>query len=537
MTGIHPGALITFHRPVAFWLGVFAVVAGVIAHFPMFIQAAEMNFHMAGMKMSLLMTVGMYAVIVGTVICAYGLLPKTYFADPDAHPEAAARLRPLDDAPLTPAHWKLITVLVIALIVDILKPATLGFVVPGAAEEYGLTKAQVALMPLGGIVGTTVGSLVWGYLGDLIGRRASILLAAIVFIGTSICGAMPSFSWNVIMCFIMGLGAGGMLPIAFALLAETVPASQRGWLIVLVGGIGTVGGYLLASGSAALLEPIFGWRILWFLGLPTGVILLLLNRYIPESPRYLMVHGKTAEALKVMAYFGVQVADPAPAGRESASAASRAAIGAPQPGRFAELFRGGLSSLTVSLSVYGLAWGLVNFGFLLWLPLHLRSMGMGVAASDAILAKSALIAFPATVLVAWLYHSWSTRNSLVLFALLTAVSLVGFTVVELEHAESTFLLGLLLVALLVSSSATVAMLTPYTTEIYPSHIRATGSGWVAGCGKFAGVVALGAAVAGLTPGITAAAVIVTVPTLVAASMIARVGIETRQRNLEDIQAT
>jgi len=84
-------------------------------------------------------------------------------------------------------------------------------VTPGMRAEYGLSAAMVALLPLSGLTGTTVGSFIWGALADVFGRRASILLAAILFVGTSICGAMPSFYWNVVMCFMMGLAAGGML--------------------------------------------------------------------------------------------------------------------------------------------------------------------------------------------------------------------------------------------------------------------------------------------------------------------------------------
>ena len=107
-------------------------------------------------------------------------------------------------------------------------------------------------------------------MADVFGRRAAILLSALMFIGTAICGAMPAFGWNLVMCFLMGASAGGLLPITFTLMAETVPAAHRGWLLVALGGIGTSAGYLLAAGSAALLVPEFSWRALWLLGLPTG---------------------------------------------------------------------------------------------------------------------------------------------------------------------------------------------------------------------------------------------------------------------------
>jgi putative MFS transporter len=443
-------------------------------------------------------------------------------------------VRALDNAVLTPTHWKLFGVLVIALIVDVMKPATLGFVVPGTAAEYGLSKSQVALMPFAGILGTTMGSFIWGWLGDTIGRRASILLAAIIFIGTAICGAMPSYAWNVFMCWLMGFGAGGMLPITFALLAETVPAKQRGWLIVLLGAIGTIGGYLAASGFAALLEPIFGWRIMWFLGLPTGVILLILNRYIPESPRLLLAQGNTEEANRVMKSFGIEVvADEA--GDDPSDSGTEPHIQV-RSGNLLELFMAPFTGLSLSLGMFGLAWGLVNFGFLLWLPLNLREIGMGVGASDAVLAKSAIIAFPATLFAAWLYHKWSTKKTMIMFAMFTAATLAGFAIVGNDLVQYQLVMKVLLVSLLVSSSAVIAMLSPYTAEVFPVHIRATGSGWSAGCSKGAGVITLGSAAAiGLTPGLAAAAIMAAVPTVIASIAIAWKGIETRGLGLEIIQ--
>src|SRR4029077_3986163 len=118
---------------------------------------------------------------------------------------------------------------------------------PGMIKEYGVSKSTVAWLPFSALTGTVVGSVVWGVIADVYGRRASILLSSVMFIGTSICGAMPSLWWNVAMCFLMGAAAGGMLPIAYALLAEIMPTKHRGWSLVLVGGIGTIGGYFGAS--------------------------------------------------------------------------------------------------------------------------------------------------------------------------------------------------------------------------------------------------------------------------------------------------
>jgi putative MFS transporter len=165
-----------------------------------------------------------------------------------------------------------------------------------------------------------------------------------MFIATSICGAMPGFGWNLLMCFLMGAAVGGMLPIGFALLAETIPARHRSWLMVLIGG-DVAGAYVLTSLLASTLEPRFGWRVLWLIGLPTGVLLILLNRWIPESPRFLLACGRTAEAGAVMARFGAHLVREGPAPRSDG-----------EPGRYVQLFRRPFGGLTTAVVLFGLGW-------------------------------------------------------------------------------------------------------------------------------------------------------------------------------------
>ncbi|HEX5739856.1 MAG TPA: MFS transporter, partial [Hydrogenophaga sp.] len=215
---------LSFHHPFAFWLGCAAIIAGVLSHIPMFVCAADMGYHMAGMPMDTAMLVGMGLIPIGLLFAAYGLMPRLDQMRQNLHGSAPLHFHIADGVALNREHWKLVIVLIIALTVDVMKPATLGFVMPGMTLEYGISKELAGYLPLVALTGTTVGSIVWGYLADTFGRRAAILLSALMFIGTAICGAMPSFGWNLAMCFLMGASAGGLLPITFTLMAETVPA-------------------------------------------------------------------------------------------------------------------------------------------------------------------------------------------------------------------------------------------------------------------------------------------------------------------------
>jgi putative MFS transporter len=331
------------------------------------------------------------------------------------------------------------------------------------------------------------------------------------------------------MCFMMGASAGGLLPIAFTLMAETVPSRHRGWLLVLLGGIGTTGGYLAASACASWLEPDFGWRILWFLNLPTGLLLIALNRYLPESPRFLMLKGRNQEARHVLERYGVRVVDLDPAER------ARAPV---QPGDTRRLLlTPSMLVITAGLVMCGLAWGLVNFGFLLWLPSNLRAMGMTGGAADALLAKSALLALPGALLVTWLYHKWSTYKTLMLFTFIAALALVGFSMVGHSSEVSGGAFTVLTIVLLISISGVIAMLIPYATEIYPVQVRGTGSGVIAASSKAGGIVAAALGVIGFFAALAASAVSVAIALGISALVLAIKGVETRGRRLEDIHAS
>ena len=521
---------LTFHHPLAFWLGCAAVIAGVLAHLPMLAMAAPMNYRLAGMPMDGLMLAGMALVPLGVLLAGYGLMPRMEQMRRTAHPDrGAVSFHVADSVPLNREHWKLVAVLTVALAVDVMKPATIGFAMPGMAAEYGISGSTAGFLALSALTGTVVGSVVWGRLGDLFGRRAAILLSALMFMGTAICGAMPAFGWNLVMCFMMGAAAGGMLPITFTLMAETIPTRHRGWLLVALGGVGTSAGYLLASGAATLFEPTYSWRSLWLLNLPTGALIVLLNRYIPESPRFLALSGLEEQARAVLQRFSGQAA-PVHLDTGAVIAPAHAAhLG------MRALLRGRHAAITWGLLTCAVAWGLANFGFLLWLPANLVTLGVDAQASAALLARSALLALPGIALVVWGYQRWSSIRTLVLFIALTAAALGLFCAIGAMQLRSPALTTTATVLLLLSISGVIATLIPYAAEIYPAHLRSTGAGLIAGGSKFGGILGALLGVSGLFGHFVLSALLIALPMGLAAWMLARRGIETRGHGLEAIQ--
>ena len=502
----------------AFGLGCLGVTVGVVLHLPMFMMAREMNYQLAGMPMDDGMIFGMFLIIACVFVAAYGLLPRNLAAQREV--AGSIDIVAPEDVPLSAAHWRLMVVLVVALIIDVMKPATLGFTVPGMIAEYGVSKATASLVPFAALCGTVTGSVLWGIIADVYGRKATILLSAVMFVGTSICGAMPSLNWNIVMCFMMGLAAGGMLPVTYALLAEMMPNRHRGWSLVMVGGLGAAGGYFAASGFSATLQPIFGWRILWLMNLPTGLILIFLGTFIPESAKFLIARGRHLEAESVMRLFGSVArkhTDPevsaTPSGRQNIVPAS-----------------GSFTARLIALSIAATAWGLVNFGLLLWLPSDLVAKGYSVGVSSQLLAASALIAFPTIFLAAFLYSRWSTKWALVTMIVIMLGGLLGVLNLELTGGSPVLPVALLIIG----SNGIIAILLPYAAETFPLRVRARATGWIAACTKGGGLLAQILSITAMVPPMEVVTMLVMAPAALSVGLIAWFGRETRGRDLREL---
>ena len=508
-----PRVSIVGERAPIFWGACAAIAAGVLLHLPMLAMAHDMGNHLAGMPMDRGMWAGMALILAGVPAAIFGALPK-HRATHGAH--AGTNYEAPDTTPLNRWHAGVLLVLILGLVIDVMKPATLGFVLPGMSSEYGIAKRVAAWLPFVALVGTTVGSFLWGWLADVYGRRVSILLSTILFVSTSICGAMPLFQLNLLMCFLMGASAGGMLPVVYTLLAEVMPPRHRSWVLVLVGGTGLVGGYLAASGAAHTFEPVFGWRALWLQGFPTGLVLLALARLIPESPRFLAEQGRTAELAEMERRFGI-----APRARETEPADAPTAIR-----------RHG--KLTFALVVTALTWSFINFGLLLWLPTDLRARGYSSALASGILAKSALVALPTIMAAAWLYARWSSKWTLVATIVLTLAGLAGALLPVRILASDVVIVGVI-AALIVGTNGMIAVLLPYAAENYPLGIRGRATGLIAGSSKFGGVAVQAFALLGLIPTLGGAAIALLGPMLLSAALVSYAGRETRGRSLRELE--
>jgi putative MFS transporter len=199
--------------------------------------------------------------------------------------------------------------------------------------------------------------------------------------------------------------------------------------------------------------------------------------------------------------------------------------------RARELVRGQFKATTATLNLAAAAWGLVNFGLLLWLPADLRARGYSVSGSNELLFYSSLLALPTTMLVALLYSRWSTKWTLVVLTVLAAFALIGLSLLDSKIAIFRHNPLIVFSALMVGVNGIIAVLLPYSAENYPVLVRGRATGLVAGSSKFGGLAANALTISALVPGMIVAALALAVPVAVSAGMVARYGRETRELEL------
>ncbi|HEY2063545.1 MAG TPA: MFS transporter [Amycolatopsis sp.] len=267
-------------------------------------------------------------------------------------------------------RWVIAAVATAALTIDISKTSTLGFVIPGMRAEYGLTASTASLLAVAGLSGTAAGALVFSRMADHLGRRASYLVATLGFTATSMCGTMPGFGGNVTMCFLMGITVGGLAPLLITILADLFPGRARGPMVTGLSVVATAIGYLVASGSALWLEPVFGWRVLWLIGAPTGVALAAATFLVPER-------------------FSGTEAIPEPAADPVADRQHRESR----------------TTLTAGVQrVQAIVIGLLTFGLTTWVPTLSRAGGLSLTTANTMLTAVAMAMVPCAVLMMVLYR-------------------------------------------------------------------------------------------------------------------------------------
>ena len=214
----------------------------------------------------------------------------------------------LDRLPWSRFHWLVIIALGIAWVLDGLEVTIVGSLSGALTESpvLHLTAEQVGLAASAYLVGAVAGALFFGWLTDRLGRKKLFTITVLVYLTSTIaCGLSWDFWSFALFRMLTGAGIGGEYAAVNATIQELIPARRRGFTDLVVNGSFWLGAAAGAIGALVVLNPAvmpaeYGWRFAFIIGGVLGLIVLLLRRFLPESPRWLMTHGQPEEAVRVV---------------------------------------------------------------------------------------------------------------------------------------------------------------------------------------------------------------------------------------------
>lgn len=423
-------------------------------------------------------------------------------------------------------HWLITLLASLAFAGNGVALSAISFALPGIRREWDLSPPELGLLSAAVSAGQVVGALAVGSLADRWGRRrlfaATIALAAVA---TGLAGLAPSPHVVTVLLFIAGFGISGVAPVAASLIGEFAPPGVRGqmmtWTQIL-----WAGGWLLSAVGGAALAASLGWR--WIIALGAAPVLLSIVglRLTPESPRFLLAHGRRAEAEALVreleARYGVHV--PLPSQQRATRQHPLESV--------RELLGPKFRRRTISLWV---TWFVMVAGFngpVIWLPAILA----GAGGSDALAARLSLLVglwmLPAVLVVLVLIDRVG-RRPLMLVAL--AVASAGTFILALSRGDVAVVIGG--GALAGGLLAAWPIVLGYSAELYPTRIRATAAGWAGAVSRSGGVVApllLGILLNSWGGGLGLALGVFAVLLALAVVLFWALGEETRGRTLEEL---
>ncbi len=388
-------------------------------------------------------------------------------------------LERLEALPVGRFHYKLLLVTGLGWLFDLMDTGLIAFILPVLAKEWGLAPGQMGLIGSIGLIGMALGAVISGTVADRIGRKKVFTITVLLY---SIASAFCALSWNyqslLVFRFLVGFGLGGELPVAATLVSEYAPSRVRGRFIVLLESFWGLG-WIAAACIAYFFIPVYGWRMAFLIGALPALYVCLIRLHMPESVRYLLTRGRVDEARQIVLSLEKQLHVP-----------SALFTGETEPvpvvakASFRELWKKPFMSRTIML---WLVWFGINFsyyGIFMWLPSLVFQQGFTVVKTFEYVLIMTLAQLPGYYCAAWLVDKIGRKYTLSAFLLFSGVASYFF-----GHASTAATLMMWGSVMSFFNLGAWGVLYTYTPEQYPTAIRALGSGWAAGFGRFGGMAA------------------------------------------------
>ena len=384
------------------------------------------------------------------------------------------RTQRLDRLPVTPKHKRLLFGSGIGWALDAMDIGLVSFIIAALAVHWDLDKSTTSWIASVGFIGMAVGASLAGLLADKIGRRqvfAATLLLYGLATGTS--ALVTSVGALMVLRFIVGLGLGGELPVASTLVSEFSPRRVRGRMVVILEAFWALGWILAALiGTFVVAGSNNGWRYGLALGALPALYALYVRLGLPESVRFLESKGRHEEAEAIVRSFEAEATHVEPVVEEVA-----------QP------IEGGIwgPALRRRTAAFWTVWfcvSLAYYGAFIWIPSLLVEQGFTLVRSFAFTLIITLAQLPGYAAAAWLIEVWGRRVTLSAFLAGSAVSALLYGLASAEW--QIIAAGCLLSFFNLGAWGALYAIGP---ELYPTEIRATGTGAGAAFGRVGSIIA------------------------------------------------
>ncbi|MGO2451930.1 MFS transporter [Pseudomonas taetrolens] len=393
----------------------------------------------------------------------------------------------IDNARFSRFHWTVVALCALLLIFDGYDLFIFGVVLPAIMQEWGLTPLQAGALGSYALFGMMFGALTFGTLADKIGRKKGIAICFTLFSAATLVNGFASNPTEFGICrFIAGLGCGGLMPNAVALMSEYAPKRLRSTLVAVMFSGYSLGG-MLAAGVGIYMLPTFGWQSMFFAAAVPLLLLPLILWWLPESVGFLVRERQTAKARLILDRIDPMLALDATDTLHMADTKGRGVV-------VLELFRDGRATRTLCLWVAFFCCLLMVYALSSWLPKLMASAGYSLGSSLSFLLVLNFGGMAGAILGGWLGDRLNLGKVMGVFFIAAAlsISLLGFK-------SAPVVLYLLIFVAGATTIGTQILLYAGTAQFYGLSIRSTGLGWASGIGRNGAILGplLGGALMGM----------------------------------------
>ena len=454
-------------------------------------------------------------------------------------PAISARI---DRLPLSREIWGIMLLAGVAWLVESYDVGVIGSVLPSLQKEFQLGAFSVGLLAIASTLGIVIGVIPAGWMADTIGRKKILITGTAWYaVFSLLCGFAPTPAALVVLRFMAGLGMGAIFPIPYAMATELTPRHFRGAMTAVLDSFLSVGYFaapLIASAVIPGMAQDMGWRVLFYIGGFPLLFVPALLKWMPESPRWLAVKGRTFEADAIVSRLehdiecrtGGQLPPPRfEAKGDTGNIDGGANRSTRQRSRYTQIFQRPYLKRTVMMWVAFSCILFIFYAIQTYTPTVLIQQGNAKATAFLLTAIIVIASIPGKYAAAFAVERFGRKATLIWFTGAAAVAALLFGL--LHNPVLTLSCGIILAFFGIGVDPVIKI---YGAEQYPTRIRETGIGLFEGVGRFFGGALAPFIMAFILArgGVPVSYFFVALLALVGIGAVALLGTETRGRTIE-----